>query len=66
MSWYEWNNSKNTLFRRDRIRCEDIIKMDFSKTGIEGVDWTSQGQNSAQWRAVVNTVRNFRVAQKTD
>jgi hypothetical protein len=57
---------KSTVFRRDRIRCKDNIMMDFGKTRIEGVDWTSQVQNSAQWRAVLNTVRNFRVPQETD
>jgi uncharacterized protein YuzE len=29
---------KNTVFKRDRIRCEDNIMIDFGKTGIEGVD----------------------------
>jgi hypothetical protein len=58
---YIIKHSKNTVFRRDRIRSEENVMMDFGKTGIEGVDWTSQGQKRAQWRAVVNTVRNFRI-----
>jgi hypothetical protein len=38
--------------------------MDLKLTRYEGVGWIQQVQNTVQWRAVVNTVMNFRVTQK--
>jgi hypothetical protein len=37
-SLYYKTFKKNTIFRRDRKRCEDRIMMGFGKTGIDGVD----------------------------
>jgi hypothetical protein len=40
-----------------RRRWVDNIKMDLR----DGMDWTDLAQDRDQWRAVVNTVMNFRV-----
>jgi hypothetical protein len=39
----------------------DIIKMDLRGIGWSGMDWISLAQDRDQWRALVNTVMNFRV-----
>jgi hypothetical protein len=40
----------------------DKIKMDLRETGWGGMDWIDQAQNRYQWRVLVNTVMNLRVA----
>ena len=45
---------------RPRRRWEDNIKMDFREVG-EGGDWIELAQERDRWRALVNTVMNFRV-----
>jgi hypothetical protein len=35
--------------------------MDITEIGLEGADWIHRAQDRDQWRAVVNTVMNFRV-----
>jgi hypothetical protein len=42
---------------RPRRRWVDNIKMDLREIGWDGVDWIDRDQ----WRALVNTVLNFRV-----
>jgi hypothetical protein len=46
---------------RPRHRWEDYIKMDIQE--VEGVrgDWMELAQDRDGWRALVGTVRNFRV-----
>jgi len=45
---------------RPRSRWEDNIKMDLWE--VEGVgDWMELAQDRDSWRALVNTVMNFRV-----
>jgi hypothetical protein len=39
----------------------DNIKMDLREIEWDGVDWIELGQDSDQWRALVNTVMNLRV-----
>jgi hypothetical protein len=39
---------------------EDIIKMDLREVG-RGGDWMKLDQDRERWRALVNTVMNFRV-----
>jgi hypothetical protein len=51
---------KRPLGRRRRT-WEDNIKMDFQEIGGGGVDWMELAQERDRWRAVVGTVRNFRV-----
>jgi len=45
---------------RPRRRWEDNIKMDLQEVGGGG-DWTELAQDKDWWRALVNTVMNFRV-----
>jgi hypothetical protein len=37
--------------------------MDVREIRWDGMDWIDVAQDSDQWRALVNTVTNFRVAQ---
>jgi hypothetical protein len=48
---------------RPRHRRVDNIKLDLSEIGWDGMDWIDLGQNRDQWRALVNTVMNLRVAE---
>jgi hypothetical protein len=52
---------KRPLGRRRR-RWVDSIKMDLREIGWEGMDWIDLAQDRDQWRALVNTVMNLRVA----
>ena len=45
---------------RPRRRWEDNIKMDLEEVGGGG-DWMELAQDRDRWRALVNTVMNFRV-----
>ena len=45
---------------RPRRRWEDNIKMDLQEVGGVG-DWMELAHDSDRWRALVNTVMNFRV-----
>jgi hypothetical protein len=49
---------------RPRRRWVDNIKMDLREIGWDGVDWIDLARNRDQWRALVNTVMNFRVPKK--
>jgi len=48
------------LLGRPRRRWEDNIKMDLREVG-GSVDWIELVQDRDRWRALVNTVMNFRV-----
>ena len=43
-----------------RLKWEDSIKMHLREVG-EGGDWMELAQDRDRWRALVNTVMNFRV-----
>jgi hypothetical protein len=47
---------------RPRGRWEDNIRKDLREIRWESVDWIHMAQDTDQWRAVVNTVMNLRVA----
>jgi hypothetical protein len=47
---------------RSRHRWKDNIRMDLREIGWCGMDWIDLAQDRDQWRAVVNTVMNLRVA----
>jgi hypothetical protein len=42
-------------------RWENNIKMDLREAGWGSIDWISLAQDRDRWRALVNTVMNFRV-----
>jgi hypothetical protein len=46
---------------RPRRRWEDNITVDLKDRGWEGVDWINLAQDRDRWRALVNTVMNFRI-----
>jgi hypothetical protein len=46
---------------RPRRRCEDNIKMDLQEVGGGRGDWMELAQDGDMWRALVGTVRDFRV-----
>ena len=46
---------------RPRLRWEDNIKMDLQEVGRGRGDWMELAQDRDGWRALVGTVRNFRV-----
>ena len=51
---------KRPLGRPSR-RWEDIIKMELQEVGGSCGDWMELAQDRGRWRALVGTVRNFRV-----
>jgi hypothetical protein len=50
------------LLGRSRCKWEDNIRMNIREIGWEFVDWMHLTQDRDQWRALVNTVMNLRVA----
>jgi hypothetical protein len=46
---------------RTRRRWLDINKMDLREIECDDMGWINLGQDRNQWRALVNTVMNFRV-----
>ena len=46
---------------RPRRRWEDNIKMDLQEVGVGRGDWMELAQDRDRWRALVGTVRDFRV-----
>ena len=46
---------------RPRRRCEDNIKMDLQEVKGGRGDWMELAQDRDRWRALVGTVRKFRV-----
>jgi hypothetical protein len=49
---------------RPRRRCEDNIKMDLQEVGGGRGDWRELAQDRDGWRALLSTVKNFRVPLK--
>ena len=47
---------------RPRRRWEDNIKMDLQEVGGGRGDWMELAQDRESWRALVGTVRDFRVS----
>ena len=51
----------NRPLGRPRHRWDDNIKMDLQEVGRGRGDWMALAQDRDRWRALVGTVRNFRV-----
>jgi hypothetical protein len=52
---------RKTSLGRPRRKWEDNIKMDFQEVGGGRGDWMELAQDRHGWRALVSTVKNFRV-----
>jgi len=48
-------------FEKPRRRWEDNTKMDLQEVGGGCGDWMELAQDRESWRALVSTVRNFRL-----
>jgi hypothetical protein len=48
--------------RRPRHRWDDNIMMDLQEVGGGRGDWMELAQNRDRWRALLGTVRDFRVS----
>jgi hypothetical protein len=46
---------------RPKRRWVDNIKMDLREIGWDDMDWIDLAQNRDKWRALVNTLMNFRI-----
>ena len=55
------NSEGNKPLGRPRRRWEDNIKMDLQEVGVGRGDWMELAQDRDRWRALVGTVRDFRV-----
>jgi hypothetical protein len=53
---------KSRPLRRPRTRSVYNIKMDLGEIGWDGMDWIYLDHDRDQWRALVNTVMNLRLA----
>ena len=51
----------NSPLGRPRHRCEDNIMTDLQEVGGDFGDWMELAQDRERWRALLNTVMNFRV-----
>jgi hypothetical protein len=58
---YWWKARRKGPLGRPRRRWVDNIEMDLREVGWDGMDWIDLAQDSDQWRALVNTLMNFRV-----
>jgi hypothetical protein len=45
---------------RPRRIWEDSMKIDLGEIGLGGIDWIKPAQDRDQWRALLNTLMNFR------
>jgi hypothetical protein len=55
------NTRRKATLGRPRCGWVDNIKMDLGDIGWSVVDWIGLAQDSYKWRALVNSVMNFRV-----
>jgi hypothetical protein len=58
---YWWEPEGKRPLGRPRCRWLDSIKINLRELGWGGMDWIDLPQDRDQWRALVDTVMNFRV-----
>jgi hypothetical protein len=58
MRFGTWN--VRSLYGAGSLRT--VAKMDLRELGGDGMDWIDLAQDRDQWKALVNTVMNLRVA----
>ena len=58
-----WRPERRRPLGRPRRRWEDNIKMNLQEVGGGPGDWMELAQDRDGWRALVGTVRNFRVPE---
>ena len=56
-----WGRLREEAIGETRRRWEDNIKMDLHEVGGSRGDWMELAQDRDRWRALVGTVRDFRV-----
>jgi hypothetical protein len=54
-------NVGNRPLGRPRRRWADNIRMDLGEVGCSDLDWIDLAKDRNRWRALVNSVLNFRV-----
>jgi hypothetical protein len=59
--WIPRKPEGKRLLGRPRRRQVDNIRMDLGEMGWGDMDWIGQAQDKNKWRALVNSVLNFRV-----
>jgi hypothetical protein len=47
---------------RPRCRWVDNTKIDLREVGLDGMDWIDLAQDRDQWRVLMSTVMNLRIA----
>jgi hypothetical protein len=57
--WWE-DLMENNHLKDLGINGNIIIKVDVQEMGWEGTDWNDLAQNRYRWRALMNTIMNFR------
>jgi hypothetical protein len=62
MQIFVGNVEANSPLEEPRHRWEDNISMNLRDKGWKGVEWIHLAQDRDQWRAVVSTVMNLRIA----
>ena len=61
-TWCSWGSLRERgHWGRPRLRWEDNIKMHLQEVGEGHADWMKLAQDRDRWRALVGTVRDFRV-----
>ena len=58
-----WGSLRKEPLGRPRRRWEDNIKMDLQEVGGGRGEWMELAQDRDRWRALVGTVKDFRVPQ---
>jgi hypothetical protein len=62
LTGYWWESKKERDHWEDQdVGGSTIFKMDLREIGWDGVDWIDMAQDMDQWRALMNTVLNFRI-----